>query len=79
MSMATWIELLISIGVDPRGMDPMEVYFAGLLVTRDTLIQQKRREGMGVSVTELLAKCSAKEKLAIRERVTGVAHIAVAK
>lgn len=62
-------ELLSSIGLDPKGLDPMDVYFAELAISKDKLILQKRTQGQGFTVADLLTQCTAEEKLEILERV----------
>jgi hypothetical protein len=78
MSLGTWAKLCTGAGINVRNLQPMDVYQIAGKILSDTLLTERAlqfREGAisGEGARErALAAMTPEERLALRERVTGV-------
>jgi len=71
MSMSDWIQMCMAAGINPRNIGPMEVYeLAGKIINDSALTAASI--GQGISRIQALKEMSSDERVALRERVTGV-------
>jgi hypothetical protein len=85
MSMQDWIGLCTAAGINVRNMDEMDVYLTAGRILNDRELAAKTLEHCGGghmyagARADVLKAMSAQERLAIRERVTGVVQMPVRK
>jgi hypothetical protein len=71
MSMSDWVQLCMAAGINVRNIGPMDVYMVSGKIINDSALTAASI-GQGISRVQALKAMSSAERVALRERVTGV-------
>jgi hypothetical protein len=71
MSMQDWVSLCTAVGINVRNMEPMDVYLVAGNIIRDQQLTDIERR-FDFDLRGAIKTLTADERLALRERATGV-------
>ena len=78
MSMGNWVELCTAAGINVRNMELLDVYLTAGKILNDEPLRQRATAFLNGSVlppgsrVDAIKQMSPSERLALRERVTGI-------
>lgn len=71
MAISDWIQMCMAAGINVRNLGPLEVYeLCGKIINDSALTEASI--GQGISRVQAMKEMSPEERVALRERVTGV-------